>query len=76
MAMFISKIKDSTIEVSLSKLIIELSKNEKFISDKKGIITWFGRIVFLLYVVSNKDFLRQEYIDKLKSILKRTGIKK
>ena len=43
---------------------------KKFISDKKGIITWFGRIVFLLYVVSNKDFLRQEYIDKLKSILK------
>lgn len=74
--MFISKIKDSNVEVSLSKLIIELSKNEKFISDKKGIITWFGRIVFLLYVVSNKDFLRQEYIDKLKSILKRTGIKK
>ena len=74
--MFISKIKDSTIEVSLSKLIIELSKNEKFISDKKGIITWFGRIVFLLYRCKNKDFLRQEYIDKLKSILKRTGIKK
>lgn len=74
--MFISKIKDSNVEVSLSKLIIELSKNEKFISDKKGIITWFGRIVFLLYVVSNKDFLRHEYIDKLKSILKRTGIKK
>lgn len=70
------KTKKSKVAFDDGVMTVSLADGERVLNEKSNIQAWFNRLVFALAIASNRELYREEFVKRLREMIRFMGIKK